>query len=105
LLGRKVVDAFPENPADPCATGVRNSLASVHQVLATGEREATEFLKYDIEVSPGVFTRRYWSAVNGPVSGPDGSVVLVASCPEDVTGRMRRFMSVLEADTEGEGRG
>ncbi len=103
LLGRKIVDAFPASPSDAGAAGVRNSVASVHRVLATGERDAMEFLKYDIEVSPGVFAGRYWSGVNGPVFGPDGRVVLIANCPEDVTDRMRRFMSVLEADAEREG--
>ncbi len=64
-----------------------------------------EFQRYDVEVSPSLFARRYWSAVNAPVSGPDGSVVLIAGCLEDVTGRMRRFMSVLEAGAERGGPG
>lgn len=107
LLGRNIVDAFPENPSDPRSTGIRNAAASVHRVLATGEPHVMEFQEYDIEVpgSPGVFARRYWSWVNGPVSGPDGGVVLIANCGEDVTDRMRRFMSALEADPEHEGPG
>jgi PAS domain S-box-containing protein len=105
LLGRSVVDAFPANPSDPGATGVRNAVASVHRVLATGEPDPMEFQKYDIEKpgSPGLFDRRYWSAVNAPVSGPDGRVVLIASLGEDVTDRMSRFMSVLAAGAEHEG--
>jgi PAS domain-containing protein len=103
LLGRNVVDAFPDNPSDPGATGVRNSMASAYRAQATGEPDAMEFQKYDIEVSPGLFARRYWSMVNGPVFGPDGRVVLIANCPEEVTDRMRRFMSALAADAEDEG--
>jgi PAS domain-containing protein len=100
LLGRDVFDAFPENPSDPGATGVRNSVAAMRRVLATGEPDANEFQKYDIEVpdSPGVFARRYWSGVYGPVFGPHGRVVLIANCPVDVTDRLNRFMSVLEAE-------
>ena len=105
LLGRDVFDAFPDNPSDPGATGVRNSVASLRRVLATGRPDAVEFQKYEVEIpgSPGQFATRYWSAVNGPVLGSDGSVVVIAHCLEEVTERMRRFMSALEADAEPEG--
>lgn len=103
LLGRDVFDAFPEDPSDPGATGVRNPAVSLRRVLATGEQDAMEFQKYDIEVSPGKFAKRYWSGVNAPVLGPDGSVALIAGCGEDVTDRLTRFMSVLEADAQREG--
>jgi PAS domain S-box-containing protein len=100
LLGRIIFDAFPEDPEDPDATVVRNSIASLRRVLTTGEPDAQEFQKGDIEVagSPGRFARHYWSAVNAPVFGPDGGVVLIASVAEDVTDRMRRFMSALASD-------
>ena len=98
LLDRNVFDAFPDDPSDPCATGMRDSSRSMRRVLATGEPDAMEFQKYDVAVSPGMFVKRYWSGVNAPVFGPDGSVVLIASCGEDVTDRLNRFMSVLEAE-------
>ena len=100
VLGRDLFDAFPDNPWDPGATGERNVRASVHRVLATGRPDPMGFQKHDIEIpgSPGLFTQRYWSAVSAPVIGPDGRVVLIAHCVEDVTDRMRRFMSVLAAE-------
>jgi hypothetical protein len=45
-----------------------------------------------------VFARRYWSSVIAPVFGPDGRVALIAHCVEDVTDRLNRFMSALEAE-------
>ena len=100
LLGRDVFDAFPSNPSDPAATTVRDTIASLRRVLATGEPTAMEFQKSDIEVpgSPGLFARYYWSGVNAPVFGPDGRVALVAIMAEDVTDRMHRFMSALDSD-------
>jgi PAS domain-containing protein len=102
LLGRSIFDAYPEDPLGLGTTGVRNSNASLRRVLATGEPDAIEFQKGDIEEpgSPGLFARHYWSGVNAPVFGPDGSVALISSLAEDVTDRMRRFMSVLEADAQ-----
>jgi PAS domain-containing protein len=105
LLGRDFFDAFPDNPWDPGATGVRNVRASMRRVLATGQPDYAEFQKHDLEIpgSPGQFARRYWSLVNAPVFGTDGRVALIAFCVEEVTDRMRRFMSVLTADGAGDG--
>jgi PAS domain-containing protein len=105
LLGRNVFDTFQEDPSDPGATGVHNSCASLRRVLATGQPDVIEFQRYDIEVPgrPGVFEKHFYSAVNAPVFGPDGPVVLIANCGEDVTNRMARFMSVLAAEAEHDG--
>lgn len=102
LLGRDAFDAFPDNPSDPGATGVRNAIASLRRVLATGEPDHMEFQKYDVEVpgSPGVYARRYWSVVNSPIVGPDGRVVLIAHQLEEITDRLNRFLSALAADAE-----
>ena len=74
LLGRIIFDAFPEDPEDPDATMVRDSIASLRRVLTTGEPDAQEFQKGYAEEpdSPGLFARHYWSGVNAPVFGPDG---------------------------------
>jgi PAS domain S-box-containing protein len=103
LLGRHVFDAFPDNPSDPDATGVRNLSASLRQVLATGESHMMELQKYDVEVpgSPGRFARRYWTPINAPVLGPDGRVVLIANCVEEVTDRIRRFTAIQMAGLDG----
>ncbi len=107
LLGRNVFDAFPSNPSDPAATTVRNTIASLRRVLATGEPYAMEFQKSDIEVpgSPGRFARYYWSGVNAPVLGPDGRVALIAIMAEDVTDRLARFMSAVDSDETSEDAG
>ncbi len=97
LLGRQVFAAFPDNPSDPGATGVRNLNASLSRVLEAGEPDGLSLLRYDVEVpgSPGVFAQRYWCPVNGPVFGPDGSVALIAECVEEITERVSRFVEGL----------
>lgn len=76
LLGRYLFDAFPDNPADPDADGVRNLHASLHWVLRSKKPDTMAPMKYDIPVAgrPGVFEERWWSAINTPVLGPDGRV-------------------------------
>jgi serine phosphatase RsbU (regulator of sigma subunit) len=87
LLGRYLFDAFPDNPADPDADGVRNLHASLHRVLRRKERDTMAPMKYDIPVAdrPGVFEERWWSAINTPVLGPDGQVEWILHRGEDVT--------------------
>ncbi|MES4907023.1 MULTISPECIES: SpoIIE family protein phosphatase [unclassified Streptomyces] len=107
LLGRHIFDAFPDNPADPNATGTRNLGASLQRVLATGERDSMALQKYDIPVpgaegegecgegesrgprDEGRFEERYWSPLNTPVLGPDGSVRWIIHRVEDVTDFVR----------------
>ncbi|WP_277922213.1 SpoIIE family protein phosphatase [Streptomyces sp. Root369] len=87
LIGRYLFDAFPDNPADPDADGVRNLHASLHWVLRSKEPDTMAPMKYDIPVAdrPGVFEERWWSAINTPVLGPDGQVDWILHRGEDVT--------------------
>jgi PAS domain-containing protein len=100
LLGRNVFDAFPDNPWDPDASGVRKLSESLRRVLATGEPDALAFQGYGVEEpgSPGVFAQRFWCPVNAPVFGPDGRVVLIVQCVEEISDKVRRFVSGLAGD-------
>ncbi|WP_310725550.1 SpoIIE family protein phosphatase [Streptomyces sp. N2A] len=87
LIGKYVFDAFPDNPDDPEADGVRNLSASLHRVLTTGEPDPMALQKYDIPIMgrPGVFEERWWSPVNTPILATDGSVEWIIHRVEDVT--------------------
>ena len=97
LLGRNVFDAFPDNPSDPDASGVRDLAESLHRVLATGQPDERAFQQYDVEVpgSAGVFEQRFWCPVNAPVFDADGRIVLIAQCVEEISDKVRRFVSGL----------
>ncbi|WP_338017604.1 PP2C family protein-serine/threonine phosphatase [Streptomyces adustus] len=91
LIGQYLFDAFPDNPNDPNADGVRNLSASMERVLATREPDAMAAQRYDIPVvsRPGRFEERWWSPVNTPVLGPDGGVAWIIHRVEDVTAFVR----------------
>ncbi|MEU2299876.1 PP2C family protein-serine/threonine phosphatase [Streptomyces antibioticus] len=91
VVGQHLFEVFPDNPNDPDASGIRNLAASLHRVVATGERDAMALQRYDVE-SPdgsGEWEERYWSPVNVPVLGPDGAVVLLVHRVEEVTELIR----------------
>lgn len=105
MLGRYAFDVFPDDPADPGATGVRNLAESLHRVLTTGEPDTLAFQPYDVEVPgrPGVFARRYFCPVNAPVFGTDGRVVLIVQLVEEITDKVRRFVDGLEDEVSQDG--
>jgi PAS domain-containing protein len=98
LVGRDVFTAFPDNPADPHATGVRDSSVSLAKVLTTGKPDVRSFQKYDVEVPgrPGAYETRYWNVVNAPVFGPDGQIVFIVHCLEEITERVNNLLDGLK---------
>ncbi|MEU5211640.1 SpoIIE family protein phosphatase [Streptomyces sp. NPDC020742] len=106
MVGRYLFDVFPENPAVAEAGGMRNLLASLERVVATGRRDAMALQRYDVEAPgrPGVFEERYWSPVNTPVLDAEGRVLLVVHRVEEVTEivragvRMPRDRERMEAE-------
>jgi PAS domain S-box-containing protein len=86
LLGRYLFDAFPDNPVDPGATGVRNLRAWLERVLATRAPDIMPVQKYDIRTQEtGRFEERFWSPRNIPVLTAEGQVRLIVHHVEDVT--------------------
>ncbi|CAM5247257.1 PP2C family protein-serine/threonine phosphatase [Streptomyces aurantiogriseus] len=91
VIGHHLFEVFPDNPNNPAADGMRNLEASLRRVLTTGERDAMALQRYDVEsrTRPGEWEEHYWSPVNAPVCGPDGSVVLLVHRVEEVTELIR----------------
>ena len=91
LVGQYVFDAFPDNPADPDADGVRTLSASLHRVLTTRTQDPMALQKYDIPLvhRPGRFEERWWSTINTPVLGVDGAMAWILHRVEDVTSFVR----------------
>ncbi len=84
LIGRGIFEAFPDNPDDPHADGVRNLRASLERVRDTHEPDTMPVQKYDIRTPDGAFEVRYWSPRNSPVL-LEGRLAWVIHRVEDVT--------------------
>ncbi|WP_408612756.1 PP2C family protein-serine/threonine phosphatase [Glycomyces luteolus] len=95
LLGRHLFNAFPGNPADPEADGVRNLSASLERVLEMREPDTMALQKYDIAVAgrPGVYEERWWSPISTPILGPDRAVKWILIRIEDVTSFVKALAS------------
>jgi len=97
IVGRRLFDVFPDNPADPNATGVGNLSASLQRVLDLRKPDTMAVQKYDVrrpDADGGGFEERYWSPLNSPVLGPGGQVRWIIHRVEDVTDYVRLKQAV-----------
>lgn len=77
LAGIEMFDAFPDNPFDELATGVRNLTSSFERLLATLHRDDMQVQRYDVRDERGVWEARWWKPANWPVLDDDGTVVAI----------------------------
>jgi len=98
LLGRAMLEAFPDNPADPDIVGVSTLRASLERVLATRKADALLDLQYDIVRPDGTFEKRWWSPVNAPVLNERGEVQAIIHHVDDVTERHRAQQAVQQSE-------
>ena len=87
ILDRGLFEVFPDNPGNSTATGVGDLRASLERVKRERAADVMGVQKYDIPRpgSQGEFEVKYWSPVNTPVCGPDGSLLYIIHHVEDVT--------------------
>jgi two-component system, chemotaxis family, CheB/CheR fusion protein len=103
IVGRGLFEAFPDDPSEPNADGVRNLTASFERVKATRRTDAIAVQRYPIRrpaSDGGQFEERWWSPVNSPVAGPDGDIAYIIHRVEDITPFIRWMK---EEGREGEG--
>ncbi|HUI55726.1 MAG TPA: ATP-binding protein [Bryobacteraceae bacterium] len=101
ILGRYLFDVFPDNPADPSATGVNNLRASLERVRANRAADVMAIQKYDIrrpEPEGSIFEERYWSPINSPVFGRAGGIEYIIHRVEDVTEFVRLKQRGMQQD-------
>jgi PAS domain S-box-containing protein len=108
LLGRRLFDAFPNDPADPHNASARMLRASFERVLASRAPDFLALIPYRVplETPEGVVTEeRYWSATHTPILDERGEVALILQHTVDVTGlhRLKQAVSAVEAPRGGPG--
>jgi two-component system CheB/CheR fusion protein len=88
IVGRRLFDVFPDDPAEPNATGVRNLRASLERVKLTRAVDVMAVQRYPVRrpaAEGGQFEERWWSPVNSPVPDANGELAYIVHRVEDVT--------------------
>ncbi|EAU39680.1 sensor histidine kinase [Fulvimarina pelagi HTCC2506] len=88
IVGRHILEAFPENPEEAGSVEQGPLEVSLRHVLATRRTHEMNVIQYDIPrpaEDGGGFQRRYWTPIHTPVLNTDGSVRYIVQTPMDVT--------------------
>jgi signal transduction histidine kinase/CheY-like chemotaxis protein len=88
ILGRKLFEVFPGDPAKEGLPGDGAMRASLERVLRDRVADAMEVQRHDVQVpgaTDGAVEVRYRSPVNLPVIGPDQELAYIIHRVEDVT--------------------
>ncbi|GEO07030.1 hypothetical protein AAE02nite_46940 [Adhaeribacter aerolatus] len=87
IIGKKVFEVFPDNPATTGTSPTANLEASLRQVLTSGETHHMPVYRYDIPdpKNPGEFIERYWRTINTPVQNDQGETICMVHETANVT--------------------
>jgi len=87
IVGRNILEAFPDNPADPGDTGPHDLRTSLEAVLTNRMPDFIDPTRYDVEDPgrPGEFEERYWTVANVPVCDAGGQVSMIVHIAQEVT--------------------
>lgn len=85
VIGRPLLEAFPDTSESYVTTGVSELLESIRKVIRTGESDEMSQLSYDLEDTNGQLKQMYWRVSHHPVFADDGAVQAVFQATEDIT--------------------
>lgn len=86
MLGARIHDTFPDNPAARGVDALATASQSLETVLRGSSRHCLGLQRYDLpdRYRPGEFTYQMWSIVNTPISDA-GRTIAVLHQPQNVT--------------------
>jgi PAS domain-containing protein len=95
VMGRSVLEAFPQDPNNPHSDGMHKFAESLKKVLETKRTHDMGIIRYDIPsgAGDGKFVERWWRLRNNPVLDSNGDVLQIVTNVDDINS----MMDVLEA--------
>ncbi|RYF19731.1 MAG: response regulator [Oxalobacteraceae bacterium] len=97
VIGKRLFDVFPDNPADNSSTGAGNLRASLAHVAATGTFHRMALQRYDIRRPDGTFDERWWQPFNAFVPGANDRGAYILHTVEDVTASVQERRAAADA--------
>jgi PAS domain S-box-containing protein len=89
LVGNGIFEAFPDNPDNPLADGVKKLRTSLEKVIETKQPHKMATQRYDIPIrGSDIFDEKYYSPENVPVLDDGGNVVTIIHTVTDITEKM-----------------
>ncbi|MEO5833281.1 MAG: diguanylate cyclase [Nakamurella sp.] len=90
LVGRGVFEAFPPSPDTLDVAGRSPVELSFRRARSSGEPDVLPLHQYNVlDPRTGIVETRFWSLINAPLRGADGTVAYILQRVEDVTDYVR----------------
>lgn len=85
VIGQPLLKAFPDTSPKYLETGVSDLIQSIRKVIASGEPDPMNALRYDLRSPEGVMEPRYWRVTHYPIFNGDNKVTYVIQATTNVT--------------------
>ncbi len=86
LIGKRLFEAFPDDPNDAQATGVAHLRASLSALIEAKGQQKLHGQKYSIRRDgTTAYEARYWDITNVPVTDNSGNLICIINSVNDVT--------------------
>ncbi|MBL8160288.1 PAS domain-containing protein [Candidatus Saccharibacteria bacterium] len=89
VIGRPLLEAFPDTSDRYLKTGVSDLVESIRRVVSTGKPDSMPDLRYDLKDQHGVMKAKYWGVTHYPVFSEAGELLYVFQATEDITDARR----------------
>jgi hypothetical protein len=87
VVGEKLFDVFPDNPALPTADGVGNVFESLRRATQTGQPDTIPLLRYDVQAAADRFVEKHWRTTHFPIFDERGDLIFLVHHVVEVTAR------------------
>ncbi len=76
IIGKGIFEVFPDRPESKSPEVLEGTYL---EVIKSRLPNSTTFLRYDLEIDPSSYEKRYWDVLNHPVKDTSGKVTFIIS--------------------------
>jgi PAS domain-containing protein len=87
LVGRTLLETFPQNPGGPWTRNAYILYSALRAAADTGLEQAIAPYRHDLTDASGVFVERHWRGVCRPVTDEAGRLIFLLGLMQDITGQ------------------
>lgn len=89
LVGRSLLETFPQNPNGPLTRNAHFLYTALRMAADSGEEQAIAPYRHDLQNAAGVFEERHWRGLSRPLKDDAGRLIFLLGLMEDITSEVR----------------
>jgi PAS domain-containing protein len=85
LVGRTLLEAFPQNPDGPWTRNAHILYSALRGAAETGREQTIAPYRHDLLDASGTFVERHWRGLCRPICDENGRLIFLLGLMEDIT--------------------